>query len=30
MVEGDAGVAEASLSALLDDKASQLRILDYL
>jgi hypothetical protein len=30
MVEADAGEAEASLAALLDDKASKLRILDYL
>ena len=30
MVEADAGAAEASLNALLDDEASKLRILDYL
>jgi hypothetical protein len=30
MVEADAGEAEASLAALLDDEASKLRILDYL
>jgi hypothetical protein len=30
MVEADAGEAEASLDALLDDEASKLRILDYL
>ena len=30
MVEADAGEAEASLNALLDDEASKLRILDYL
>ena len=30
MVEADAGKAEASLNALLDDEASKLRILDYL
>ena len=30
MVEVDAGEAEAALSALLDDEASKLRILDYL
>ena len=30
MVETDAAKAEASLAALLDDKASKLRILDYL
>jgi hypothetical protein len=29
-VEADAGEAEASLNALLDDEASKLRILDYL
>jgi len=29
MVEADAGEAEASLNALLDDEASKLRILDY-
>jgi hypothetical protein len=29
-VEADAGEAEASLAALLDDEASKLRILDYL
>ena len=30
MVEADAGEAEASLNALLDDETSKLRILDYL
>jgi hypothetical protein len=30
IVEADAGEAEASLNALLDDEASKLRILDYL
>jgi hypothetical protein len=30
MVAADAGEAEASLNALLDDEASKLRILDYL
>jgi hypothetical protein len=30
MIEADAGQAEASLNALLDDEASKLRILDYL
>jgi len=30
MVEADAGQAEASLNALLEDEASKLRILDYL
>ena len=30
MVEADAGQAEASLNALLDDETSKLRILDYL
>ena len=30
MVAADAGQAEASLNALLDDEASKLRILDYL
>jgi hypothetical protein len=30
MVEAEAGEAEASLDALLDDEASKLRILDYL
>jgi hypothetical protein len=30
MVEAEAGGAEASLDALLDDEASKLRILDYL
>ena len=30
MVEADAGHAEASLNAFLDDEASKLRILDYL
>jgi hypothetical protein len=30
MVEADAGEAEASLAALLDDEASKLRILEYL
>jgi hypothetical protein len=30
MVDADAGEAEASLNALLDDEASKLRILDYL
>ena len=30
MVEADAGEAEASLNALLDDEALKLRILDYL
>ena len=30
MVEADAGEAETSLDALLDDEASKLRILDYL
>jgi hypothetical protein len=30
MAEADAGQAEASLNALLDDEASKLRILDYL
>ena len=30
MVEADAGQAEASLNAFLDDEASKLRILDYL
>ena len=30
MVEADAGEAEASINALLDDEASKLRILDYL
>jgi hypothetical protein len=30
MVEADAGEAEASLAALLDDEASKLRILDYM
>src|SRR5262249_13924882 len=30
MIDADAGDAEASLNALLDDEASKLRILDYL
>ena len=30
LVKADAGQAEASLNALLDDEASKLRILDYL
>jgi hypothetical protein len=30
MVKADAGEAEASLDALLDDEASKLRVLDYL
>jgi hypothetical protein len=30
MIEADAGEAEAALNVLLDDEASQLRILDYL